>query len=300
MITLHTVSQSIACNCEWQCMPWARIQWGMPSPLCPAPCPPMTWPLLAAAPAGGARGRHVARARAAGGDSPRLQARPADGVRRSARVLGLRRTRRTPVRACLVDPASAGVCDFRAGAPTQPPTRRSFNPPLPPHPGLYPAASDDYEGLAAAIERLTLNDASVTVKKESSDALGAGFRWAGGAGLGWVVLPHRKCTLILAVILASWSEFLTRPWYLGLAQSLPLGPTQPPRVRLCSPAPQVRLPGPAALRGVFAAPGAGARRRRRQHAADGAVRAGGGGAGGAAAAGERGGVPAGGQGGGSL
>lgn len=42
--------------------------------------------------------------------------------------------------------------------------------------GLYPAAADEYEGLAAAIERLNLNDASVTVRKETSDALGAGFR----------------------------------------------------------------------------------------------------------------------------
>lgn len=44
--------------------------------------------------------------------------------------------------------------------------------------GLYPASADEYEGLAAAIERLNLNDASVTVKKETSDALGAGFRCA--------------------------------------------------------------------------------------------------------------------------
>jgi translation elongation factor EF-4 len=50
-----------------------------------------------------------------------------------------------------------------------------------PHTGLYPASADEYEGLAAAIERLGLNDASVTVKKETSDALGAGFRCAGGA-----------------------------------------------------------------------------------------------------------------------
>jgi hypothetical protein len=46
--------------------------------------------------------------------------------------------------------------------------------------GLYPASPDDYEDLADAIERLTLNDASVTVKKENSDALGAGFRCAVG------------------------------------------------------------------------------------------------------------------------
>lgn len=44
--------------------------------------------------------------------------------------------------------------------------------------GLYPASADEYEGLAAAIERLNLNDASVTVRKETSDALGAGFRCA--------------------------------------------------------------------------------------------------------------------------
>jgi translation elongation factor EF-4 len=55
--------------------------------------------------------------------------------------------------------------------------------------GLYPASSDDYENLAAAIERLTLNDASVTVKKESSDALGAGFRCGVGRGAGLAVGP---------------------------------------------------------------------------------------------------------------
>lgn len=52
--------------------------------------------------------------------------------------------------------------------------------------GLYPASADEYEGLASAIERLNLNDASVTVKKETSDALGAGFRCFGGAGAGRV------------------------------------------------------------------------------------------------------------------
>jgi hypothetical protein len=49
--------------------------------------------------------------------------------------------------------------------------------------GLYPAAADEYEGLAAAIERLNLNDASVKVKKETSDALGAGFRYNNGLSL---------------------------------------------------------------------------------------------------------------------
>lgn len=46
---------------------------------------------------------------------------------------------------------------------------------LPAAAGLYPASGDQFEALAAALDRLTLNDASVTVKKESSDALGVGF-----------------------------------------------------------------------------------------------------------------------------
>lgn len=36
--------------------------------------------------------------------------------------------------------------------------------------------SGDFEALTAAVERLTLNDASVTVQRETSNALGAGFR----------------------------------------------------------------------------------------------------------------------------
>jgi elongation factor 4 len=42
--------------------------------------------------------------------------------------------------------------------------------------GLFPAQSSDFEALNAAIEKLTLNDASVHVEKESSVALGLGFR----------------------------------------------------------------------------------------------------------------------------
>jgi small GTP-binding protein len=42
--------------------------------------------------------------------------------------------------------------------------------------GVFPAAADAYAQLSAAVERLTLNDASVSVKKDHSDALGAGFR----------------------------------------------------------------------------------------------------------------------------
>jgi len=41
---------------------------------------------------------------------------------------------------------------------------------------IYPIASDDYEELAASIEKLKLNDASLIYEKDSSAALGFGFR----------------------------------------------------------------------------------------------------------------------------
>ncbi|PSC76214.1 translation factor GUF1 mitochondrial isoform X1 isoform B [Micractinium conductrix] len=42
--------------------------------------------------------------------------------------------------------------------------------------GIFPLSAADFEQLQYAVERLTLNDASVTVRRENSNALGAGFR----------------------------------------------------------------------------------------------------------------------------
>jgi elongation factor 4 len=48
--------------------------------------------------------------------------------------------------------------------------------------GIFPVSASGFDQLQAAMQRLTLNDASVSVKRENSNALGAGFR-CGFSGL---------------------------------------------------------------------------------------------------------------------
>lgn len=57
--------------------------------------------------------------------------------------------------------------------------------------GLYPADGSDFDALNHAIERLTCNDASVSVTKESSSALGLGFR-CGFLGLLHMDVFHQR------------------------------------------------------------------------------------------------------------
>lgn len=59
---------------------------------------------------------------------------------------------------------------------------------------LFSVSGADYELLSDAVERLTLNDASVAVRKETSAALGAGFR-CGCVLCYFMVLSYRHCAV---------------------------------------------------------------------------------------------------------
>ena len=52
--------------------------------------------------------------------------------------------------------------------------------------GMYPVDNDDYHNLKEALEKLKLNDSSITVEPETSSALGFGFR------CGFLGMLHRE------------------------------------------------------------------------------------------------------------
>src|SRR5690625_3543570 len=70
------------------------------------------------------------------------------------------------------------------GATTPLPGYRKLNPMV--FCGLYPVNSEDYNPLRAALERLELNDSSLQYERETSEALGSGFR------MGFLGLLHME------------------------------------------------------------------------------------------------------------
>ncbi len=81
-------------------------------------------------------------------------------------VAGIKQIKGAPVGDTLTHASSASVPALAGFKKIQPQV----------YAGLFPVSSDDFEDFREALEKLTLNDASLYYEPESSDALGFGFR----------------------------------------------------------------------------------------------------------------------------
>lgn len=81
-------------------------------------------------------------------------------------VAGIKEIKGAPVGDTLTHAATSSVAALAGFKKIQPQV----------YAGLFPVSSDDFENFREALEKLTLNDASLYYEPESSDALGFGFR----------------------------------------------------------------------------------------------------------------------------
>lgn len=86
--------------------------------------------------------------------------------------------------------------------------------------GIYPTDQSEYPSLRSAVEKLTLNDSSVMVQRDSSLALGAGWR-SGFDMFTFTHLPY--CYVTTEILWQKCSNYMMRTHSLIFFCSLRLG-----------------------------------------------------------------------------